>query len=210
MHDNCRDVLQKCGRNAGVVSKTEEPLVLPGTEERPGDVIYDGIGQGGGDLVVDVTVVDTFAAFNTLSQGEVLKRSLKVGAKARTAEKNKSDKKGGPHKEEMWVRIQRQGKEFFPVGFETSGASTSQCNKLLKKLSEIAHQRRGHNKAYFILRWKATLAMTLAKKGAEVALSRTYKVRRRQRGVRGIEEADEDSGPLLDVDAEAFIHGGTD
>ena len=46
--------------------------------------------------------------------------------------------------------------------------------------------------------------------GAEVALSRTYKVRRRQRGVRGIEEADEDSGPLLDVDAEAFVHGGTD
>ena len=159
---------------------------------------------------MDVTVVDTFAGFDTLSQGEVLKRSLKVGAKARTAEKNKSDKKGGPHREEMWVRIQRQGKEFFPVGFETSGASTSQCNKLLKKLSEIAHQRRGHNKAYFILRWKATLAMTLAKKGAEVALSRTYKVRRRQRGVRGIEEADEDSGPLLDVDAEAFIHGGTD
>ena len=52
--------------------------------------------------------------------------------------------------------------------------------------------------------------MTLGKKGAEVALSRTYKVRRGQRGVRGIEEVDEDSGPLLDVDAEAFIHGGTD
>ena len=52
--------------------------------------------------------------------------------------------------------------------------------------------------------------MTLAKKGAEVALSRTYKVRGRQRGVCGIEEADEDSGPLLDVDAEAFVHGGTD
>ena len=47
-------------------------------------------------------------------------------------------------------------------------------------------------------------------KGAEVALSRTYKVRRRQRGVRGIEEADEDPGLMLDVDAEAFIHGGTD
>ena len=135
VHDNCRDVLQKCGRNAGVVSKTEEPLVLPGTEERPGDVIYDGIGQGGGDLVVDVTVVDTFAGFDTLSQGEVLKRSLKVGASARMAEKNKSNKKGGPHREEMWVRIQRQGKEFFPVGFETSGASTSQCNKLLQKLA---------------------------------------------------------------------------
>ena len=48
--------------------------------------------------------------------------------------------------------------------------------------------------------------MTLAKKGVEVALLRAYKVREKQRGNRGIAEADEDSGPLLDMDAEAFIH----
>ena len=111
----------------------------------------------------------------------------------------------------MEDRVRRVGKEFFPVGFETSGASTSQCSKLLKKLSEIAHERRGHHKAYFILRWRATLAMTLAKKGCEVALQRAYKVRHEQRGGnRGVAEADEDSGSLLNVDADAFIHGGYD
>ena len=52
--------------------------------------------------------------------------------------------------------------------------------------------------------------MTLAKKGCEVALQRAYKVRHQQRGNRGVEEADEDSGSLLNVDADAFIHGGYD
>ena len=60
------------------------------------------------------------------------------------------DKRGGPRGDKMEDRVRRVGKEFFPVGFETSGASTSQCSKLLKKLSEIAHERRGHHKAYFM------------------------------------------------------------
>ena len=50
--------------------------------------------------------------------------------------------------------------------------------------------------------------MTLAKNGAEVALQRAYKVRQEQRRRHGSVEADEDSGPLLDMDADAFIHGG--
>ena len=52
--------------------------------------------------------------------------------------------------------------------------------------------------------------MTLAKKGAEVALQRAYEVRQEQRRRHGVVEADEDSGPLLDMDADAFIHGGFD
>ena len=49
-----------------------------------------------------------------------------------------------------------------------------------------------------------------AKKGSEVALLRAFKVRQAQRGHSGIVEADEDSGPMLDADADAFIHGGFD
>jgi len=211
VHNNVRDVFQKCGSNAGVVSKTETPLILPGTDERPGDVVFDGIGRGGGDLVTDVTVVDPLASFDAIGQGEVRTRTLTVGAAAAGAERRKRVKRGGPRGDKMEDRVRRVGKEFFPVGFETSGASTSQCSKLLKKLSEIAHERRGHHKAYFILRWRATLAMTLAKKGCEVALQRAYKVRHEQRGGnRGVAEADEDSGSLLNVDADAFIHGGYD
>ena len=79
---------------------------------------------------------------------------------------------------------------------------------LKKKLSEIGLQRRGHHKAYFIRRWRATLAMTLAKKGCEVALIRAFVVRQQQRGQRGMVEGDEDPGPMLGVDADVFIHGG--
>ena len=210
MHNSVRDVFQKCGQNVGVVSNTETPLILPGCEERPGDVVFDGIGRGGGDLVMDVTVVDSLARFDAIGQGELRTRTLTVGAAAAEAEKKKRNKRSGPRNDKMEDRVRRVGKEFFPVGFETSGASTSQCSTLLKRLSEIAHQRKGHHKAYFILRWRATLAMTLAKKGAEVALQRAYKVRQEQRRRHGVVEADEDSGPLLDMDADAFIHGGFD
>ena len=210
MHNNVRDVFQRCGANAGVVTKTDTPLLLPGCNEKPGDVVFDGIGRGGGDLVTDVTVVDSFQGFDTIAHSEVQKRTRSVGETARKAEKLKRDKRSGPRNDKMEERVRRAGKEFFPVGFETSGASTSQCSTLLKKLSEIAHQRRGHHKAYFILRWRATLAMVLAKKGSEVALLRAFKVRQAQRGHSGIVEADEDSGPMLDADADAFIHGGFD
>ena len=148
--------------------------------------------------------------FDAIGQSEVRTRTLTVGAAAAEAERKKRNKKSGPRNDKMEDRVRRVGKEFFPVGFETSGASTSQCSTLLKRLSEIAHQRKGHHKAYFILRWRATLAMTLAKKGAEVALQRAYKVRQEQRRRHGVVEADEDSGPLLDMDADAFIHGGFD
>ena len=52
--------------------------------------------------------------------------------------------------------------------------------------------------------------MTLAKKGAEVALQKAYKVRQGQGRRHRVVEPDEDSGPLIDMDADAFIHGGFD
>ena len=42
----------------------------------------------------------------------------------------------------------------------------------------------------------------------EVALNRAYVVRQQQRGQHGIIDMDEDSGPMLNVDADAFIYGG--
>ena len=210
VHNNVRDVFWKMGQNAGVQGRTDQPLILPGSNEKPGDVVFDGIGRGGGDLVVDVTVVDSLSCLDSISAAELRARTLSVGAAARKREKHKRDKKGGPRNEKMEDRVRRVGKEFFPVGFETSGASTSQSSSLIKQLSEIGLQRRGHHPAYFILRWRATLAMMLAKKGCEVALTRAFVVRQQQRGRRGLVERDEDPGPLMDMNADAFIHAGFD
>ena len=208
MHNNVRDVFLKMAQNAGVQARTDVPLILPGSHEKPGDIVMDGIGLGSGDLVVDVTVVDSVADLDGASQGDVRKRTLKVGVQAAAAEKFKREKKGGPRNDTMEDRVRRVGKEFFPVGFETTGASTSQSSSLIKKLSDLGLQRRGHHPAYFILRWRATLAMALAKKGCEVALTRAYVVRQQQRGQLGIVERDGDPGPLLDVNADVFIHDG--
>ena len=53
--------------------------------------------------------------------------------------------------------------------------------------------------------------MTLARKGGEVALQGAYKVLHEQRrGKRGTVEADAAPGRRLNVDADAFIHGGYD
>ena len=38
--------------------------------------------------------------------------------------------------------LHSQGKQFYPIGFETYGTSTSQLTALIKKLSEVAVQRR--------------------------------------------------------------------
>ena len=54
----------------------------------------------------------------------------KVGAAAAQAEKDKREKRGGPRDDKMEDRVRRVGKEFFPVGFETSGASISQSSSL--------------------------------------------------------------------------------
>ena len=104
-----------------------------GCNEKPGDVVFDGIGRGGGDLVTDVTVVDSFQGFDTIAHSEVRARTRSVGETARKAEKLKRDKRSGRRNDKREGRVRRAGKEFFPVGFETSGASTSQCSTLLKK-----------------------------------------------------------------------------
>ena len=104
---------------------------MPGSNEKPGDIVMDGIGRGGGDLVVDVTVVDSLADLEGISAADLRKRTLKVGAAASAAEKGKREKKGGPRNDTMEERVRRMGKEFFPVGFETSGASTSQSSSLI-------------------------------------------------------------------------------
>ena len=77
----------------------------------------------------------------------------------------------------MEQRVRAIGKTFYPVGFEVFGAATTaSCIKLIKTLSEKAHERRGRHKATFIRKWTTEIAMCLAKRGAQVALARTFGV----------------------------------
>ncbi len=58
VHNAIRDDIHACLTNAGVVARTEVPNLLPGSGDRPADIKADGIGEGGADIVCDVTVVD--------------------------------------------------------------------------------------------------------------------------------------------------------
>ena len=66
--------------------------------------------------------------------------------------------------------------DFLPMGFELAGAPGNGWATFLKKASKIAHERRGHNRAAFTRKWKARMAMTIAKRGAEAALEKVAKI----------------------------------
>ena len=97
------------------------------------------------------------------------------------------------------------GKTFYPIGFETFGATTTQCTMLIKKLSEKAHERRGHDKATFRRYWTAEIAMCLAKRGAQVALQRVFALSAEE--AVGLQVAHHDDGPLGAPDAAPFDFG---
>ena len=134
-------------------------------------------------------------------------RRTVVAHEASEAERMERRKKphGQPDGPTMEQRVSAIGKTFYPIGFETFGATTTQCTKLIKKLSEKAHERRGHDKATFRRYWTAEIAMCLAKRGAQVALSRAFALSA-EREV-GLQVAHHDHGPLGAPDAAPFDFG---
>ena len=166
------------------MARTEEPNLLPGGQQRPADVLYIGIGKQGRDLAVDTTIVSTLTSGR--SQSVRTSRGNTVGLSAKEAEKRKNVK----YKE----RLQAVGIDFIPVGFETSGAQGSGFRAVIKKLSECAVQRRGHEKEYFERRWMVDIAMTIAKRGAQVAMRRAYAISVEQRFGFGAVDIEGDDG----------------
>ena len=61
---------------------------------------------------------------------------------------------------------------FAPLGFTVAGVAGATWSSILKKISDHAASRKGHNAQYFRRRWTVRLAMTLAKRGAAAALRR--------------------------------------
>lgn len=210
MHNIMRDLIHGMCANAGVVARTEVPGLLHDGNERPGDVVATGIGRDGEDLCIDCCVMDPLAGLAGLSMLMRQQRTWQVAHSAAVAEKDKRAKKraGEPNGLTMEQRVRAIGKTFYPVGFEVFGATTASCIKLIKKLSEKAHERRGHDKATFVRYWTTEIAMCLAKRGAQVALARTFSVSAENRV--GFDVGGEEDGPMGAPDAEQFIGDGED
>ena len=172
-----RDTIHNMARHAGVVSLTEEHDQVQGSNHVPGDVTLMNIGPNGEDKIVDVTIVSSHE--KNMTKKTERERMYKIAAAARNAEKNKRMKRpGGSPGPTMQQIIRSQGQQFYPIGFETYGASTPQLTALLKKLGEEAVRRRGRHKMSFIRFWKTELAMTIARRGAQVAVRRASAIKR--------------------------------
>ena len=136
-------------RSAGLVARTEVKDMLPDNGDIPGDIVVEGMPNTGNGLVIDVTVTDS----RTITEGDSLvslqRRASTVGVEAREKEESKRNKKGGVGNERMQDRVRAIGYNFCPIAFEVDGAVGDTWSINLKQLSEIAHERRGSNRASF-------------------------------------------------------------
>jgi hypothetical protein len=205
VHNILRDVIHSMCANAGVVAQTEVPDMLHDGNERPGDIVATGIGRDGEDICIDACVMDPLAGLAALTLLMRQRRTWHVAHSAIMAEKFKKNKKrtGEPNGQMMEQRVRAIGKTFYPVGFEVFGATTASCYKLIQLLSEKAHDRRGHHKATFVRKWTTEIAMCLAKRGAQVALARTFGVSAENHV--GFDVGGEEDGPMGAPDTEQFI-----
>jgi hypothetical protein len=200
VHDCTRDVIASMHRHAGVVVQVEPQGILPGTDERPADVLAIGTGAQHRDVAIDIAVVDSQ---ELATDAEARMCAMTSGLKARkyTAwKRTRTTHAGAPTMEE---RLRNNGYDCVPLVFEVDGATDGTFATYIKKLSEIANQRRGHDQAYFQSRWKTAIAMTLAKRGAQAAIRRARTVQCRTVPATGVDDDEYGDGPLGTFGVEA-------
>ncbi len=133
VHNALRDGVRDMCANAGLVAQTEVRGLVPGSNCRPGDVVVQGGGRAGRDLVIDVTTVDALAVPAGVSAIELGRRRLVPGLQARRAEVAKRNKKGGVPPQSMEDRLKARDYTFCPLGFTSSGTPGTSWHPLLKK-----------------------------------------------------------------------------
>jgi hypothetical protein len=170
IHNTIRDVIRAMCADAGLRATTEEPGLLPGLHDRPGDVYTeDGVG---GRCAIDVTVVNA----HPHAQGaEARNLAVKPGYAARAGEKKKRNGLvgggGGLRREDA---LAAQGIEFWAMGFDTSGTPGDQFSHSMKKLAQTAADLRGHDEKTFKQKWTVRIGLALARAKAKVALRRAH------------------------------------
>lgn len=187
VHDPIRDALRDACANAGVNSTTEQPGIINGTAEKPGDVVlhnpgefYQGVKKLGGDITsanhdiaVDVTVVDALSHHGRHSAAEMDKRAASPLHIITIAEFNKRNARPVGGGRTMEHRLASVNHKFWPMGFTSSGASGPTFRTFLKNLSKTANVRRGKDEGWFYRYWTTKIAMTLHKRSAQAALWRS-------------------------------------
>ena len=105
-----------------------------------------------------------------------------------------------------WSAFERAGLTSSRL-FENGGAAGGSWAVLATKISDIAHERRGHDKIYFKRYWKTRIALTIAKRGVQAIIRRA----RELCGSRLMRAAAVRNGVMRNVEAEVpvqFAGGG--
>jgi len=204
VHDATRDVMASCIRNAGVSVIVEARAILPGSNEAPADVLAVGIGSQHRDVAIDVAIVDS-QEVNDNADAE--RFALMTGAAARRYHAWKLHRRQEPGGRTMEERLKHNGYDCLPMVFEVDGATDGKFATFIKKLSEIAFIRRGHDQKYFADRWTTAIAMTIAKRSAQVGIRRAQTLQNRSNGT-PTQLDDYGDGPLGPFGVEAPHHLG--
>lgn len=118
-HRALSDFLQETATRAGVSAEREPPDLIPGSQERPADVLLRNF--GGATLAVDVTVVDT------LQTRTLYAASVTAGAAARQKESLKEAKYA--------ARLSHNNIQFDAFAIETYGFIGNRARSLLDDLA---------------------------------------------------------------------------
>jgi len=108
-------------------------------------------------------------------------KSSATGIMARRREARKrTTRPGGMDTPTVEELLRLKNIDCTPFIYEVDGATTGTTANYIKKLSEIAKSRRGHDQQYFCAKWKTAIAMVLCKRGAQVAIRRGHTVNARR------------------------------
>ena len=179
VHDSLVSAVYRMARAAGFQAQLEPRNLVTGTSARPADVLIPGLrcGTAGDDTAIDVTVRDnrSKSGWSKRDVARMLQCPNFAAVKGEQAKSTRKVRGGNGESMEDYLRAIRIN--FVPLGFTIAGAPGANWSNLLKKISDEASVRKGHDAAYFRQRWTGEIAMLLAKRGAEAALRRARAVR---------------------------------
>ena len=190
VHDTMRDTCITMMRSAGLtVLREPQGLLQDNNTDRPADAFIKNwpieISKYT-DHAIDFSfpLVDSTGIESTSKHRICLEVGIVANQKATSKSNNigsKQDQEKRGNDRSMKKRCELQGINYWPVPVEGDGQTSANFEAFLKNVSDAASELRnpGHDSSSFKRKWKILLACKLAKKSAQIAISRAINEYRR-------------------------------
>ena len=190
VHDTMRDTCITMMRSAGLtVLREPQGLLQDNNTDRPADAYIKNwpieISKYT-DHAIDFSfpLVDSTGIESTSKHRICLEVGVVANQKATSKSNNigsKQDREKRGNDRSMKKRCELQGINYWPVPVEGDGQTSANFEAFLKNVSDAASELRnpGHDSSSFKRKWKILIACKLAKKSAQIAISRAINEYRR-------------------------------